>query len=97
MQKLPKLLVITGPTASGKSSLGLSLAQEFAGEIVSADSRQVYRGLDIGTAKVTPEERALVPHHLLDVVEPNEIYTVAREAESTSLFSRCFENSQVSV
>ncbi len=74
----PKLIVILGPTASGKSALGIALAQRFRGEIVSADSRQVYRGLDIGSAKVTPEEQSLVPHHLLDVVDPREIYTVAQ-------------------
>ena len=74
---LPRLVVLLGPTASGKSSLGIRLAQRFHGEIVSADSRQVYRGLDIGTAKVTLEEQALVPHHLLDVASPHEIYTVA--------------------
>ena len=78
MSELAKLVVVAGPTASGKSSLGIALAQQFQGEIVSADSRQVYRGLDLGSAKVTPEERALVPHHLLDVVEPAEMYTVAR-------------------
>ena len=76
-EKRPALIVILGPTASGKSSLGITLAQHFNGEIVSADSRQVYRGLDIGTAKVTAEERALVPHHLLDVADPMEMYTVA--------------------
>src|SRR5712692_5870024 len=75
---LPKLVVVLGPTASGKSGSGITLAQCFHGEIVSADSRQVYHGLDIGTAKVTPEERALIPHHLLDVVDPREIYTVAQ-------------------
>lgn len=75
---LPQLIVVLGPTASGKSSLGINLAQTFRGEIVSADSRQVYRGLDIGTAKVTPEEQRLVPHHLLDVADPREIYTVAQ-------------------
>jgi tRNA dimethylallyltransferase len=75
---LPNLIVVLGPTASGKSSLGIALAQKLQGEIVSADSRQVYRGLDIGTAKVTPAERALVPHHLLDVVDPQEVYTVSR-------------------
>ncbi len=78
MVGLAKLVVVAGPTASGKSALGIALAQQFNGEIVSADSRQVYRGLDIGAAKVTPEERALVPHHLLDVADPNEVYTVAR-------------------
>ncbi|HEY1348748.1 MAG TPA: tRNA (adenosine(37)-N6)-dimethylallyltransferase MiaA [Ktedonobacteraceae bacterium] len=75
---LAKLVVVAGPTASGKSALGITLAREFCGEIVSADSRQVYRGLDIGSAKVTPGERALVPHHLLDVADPREVYTVAR-------------------
>ncbi len=73
-----KLIVVLGPTASGKSSLGISLAQRFHGEIVSADSRQVYRGLDIGTAKVTAEEQALVPHHLLDIIDVEEIYTVSQ-------------------
>jgi len=75
---LPKLVVVLGPTACGKSALGITLAQRFNGEIVSADSRQVYRGLDIGTAKVTPAEQALVPHHLLDIADPREIYSVAQ-------------------
>src|SRR5207302_3681684 len=77
-QRMPPLIVVLGPTASGKSALGIALAQRFNGEIVSADSRQVYRGLDIGTAKVTPEERALIPHSLLDVADPHEVYTVAQ-------------------
>ncbi|WP_081839120.1 tRNA (adenosine(37)-N6)-dimethylallyltransferase MiaA [Thermogemmatispora carboxidivorans] len=76
-----KVVVVLGPTASGKSALGIQLAQRFNGEIVSADSRQVYRGLDLGTAKVTPEERALVPHHLLDVADPDEVYSAARFRE----------------
>ncbi len=75
---LSTLVVLLGPTASGKSGLGIRLAQCFHGEIVSADSRQVYRGLDIGTAKITSEEQALVPHHVLDVADPREIYTVAQ-------------------
>lgn len=73
----PKLLVILGPTSSGKSSLAIKIAQEWNGEIVSADSRQVYRGMDIGTGKVTKEEQALVPHHLLDVANPGEEYNVS--------------------
>jgi tRNA dimethylallyltransferase len=87
MHAQPDLIVILGPTASGKSALGISLAQRFHGEIVSADSRQVYRGLDIGTAKVTPAEKALVPHHLLDIVEPDEVYTVSQfqQAASTAI------------
>src|SRR5579871_1067869 len=77
-ESLPPLIVVLGPTASGKSALGIELAQRFHGEIVSADSRQVYRGMDIGTAKVTPQEQALVRHHLLDVADPGEVYTAAR-------------------
>lgn len=78
MEQLPLLIVVLGPTASGKSGLGIALAQRFVGEIVSADSRQVYRGLDIGSAKVTPAEQALVPHHLLDVADPRDVYTVSQ-------------------
>lgn len=65
------LIAILGPTAVGKSALALKLAQEFRGEIVSADSRQVYRGMNIGTAKPTPEERQRIPHHLIDLVNPD--------------------------
>lgn len=73
-----KLLVILGPTASGKSSLAIDLAKQFNGEIISADSRQVYRGLDIGTGKVTKEEMQGVPHHLLDVANPQEQFDVVQ-------------------
>ena len=71
------LIAIVGPTASGKSALALRLAREHAGEIVSCDSLQVYRGLDIGSAKATPAERAQVPHHLLDVVGPGDPFSAA--------------------
>ena len=71
-----KILVILGPTASGKSDLAISLAKKYDGEIISADSRQVYRGMDIGTGKVTKREQRLVPHHLLDVASPKKNYTV---------------------
>lgn len=74
-QPEPLLVVILGPTASGKSSLAVTLAQKFSGEIVSCDSVAVYRGFEIGTAKPTREQRALAPHHLLDVAEPNEPFT----------------------
>ena len=77
MKQTPNVVVIVGPTASGKSGLAVELAQQFDGEVISADSRQVYRGLDIGTAKITPEEMQGVPHHLLDVVEPHVTYTAA--------------------
>ncbi len=71
------LIAIVGPTAVGKSDLALALAQEFNGEIVSADSRQIYRGMDIGTAKPTREEQARVSHHLIDLVEPDQELTLA--------------------
>jgi len=73
-----KLLVVVGPTASGKSALGVRLAQKFNGEIISADSRQVYRGLDIGSGKVTKREMMGIPHHLLDVTSPKRRFTVAQ-------------------
>jgi tRNA dimethylallyltransferase len=73
-----KLVVILGTNASGKSALGIQLAQHFGGEIVSADSRQVYRGLDLGTGKITPDEAALARHHLIDVANPGEYYSLAQ-------------------
>ena len=76
-EKRIPLLVIGGPTASGKTALALQLASRFPCEIISADSRQVYRYMDIGTAKATPEERQMVPHHLLDVVDPDEEFSAA--------------------
>ena len=72
-----KVIVVAGPTASGKTAMGIALAQEYGGEIVSADSMQVYRGMDIGTAKATAEERAAAVHHMLDVAEPEENYSVS--------------------
>ncbi len=72
----PPLLVVVGPTAVGKTRLSLHLAQRFPGEIVSADSRLFYRGMDIGTAKPTPAERRLVPHHLIDIANPDETMTL---------------------
>ena len=77
----PDVVVVTGPTAAGKSALALELAERFAGEIVNADSMQVYQYMDIGTAKPSSEERARVPHHLLDVVPPDVQYDAARFAE----------------
>jgi tRNA dimethylallyltransferase len=73
----PKAIAIVGPTASGKTALSIALAKHFNSEIISADSRQVYRGLDIGSAKVTHDEMADVPHHLIDVVDPTVVYTGA--------------------
>ncbi len=74
----PVIAVLGGVTASGKSALALTLAQDFGLELISADAMMVYRGLDIGTAKPTPDERARVPHHLIDVAWPDEAFSVAR-------------------
>ncbi|MFQ5901457.1 MAG: tRNA (adenosine(37)-N6)-dimethylallyltransferase, partial [Thermodesulfobacteriota bacterium] len=72
MMNKPKIVVITGPTASGKSSLAIKLAKSLRGEIVSADSMQVYRYMDIGTAKPTVEERKDIAHHMIDILNPDE-------------------------
>lgn len=71
------VIAVVGPTAAGKTALSIDLAEALGGEIVSADSRQVYRGLDIGTAKASAAERQRVPHHLLDIVDPDEVLTLA--------------------
>src|SRR3989344_110021 len=77
MESRPKILVIVGPTTSGKSALAVRVAKQFGGEVISADSRQVYRGLDIGSGKITVEEMRGVPHHLLDIADPREQFSVA--------------------
>jgi tRNA dimethylallyltransferase len=82
----PLLVVLLGPTGSGKTSLSIALAQRFHGEVVSCDSVAVYRGLEIGSAKPSPEQRSLVTHHLIDVVDPDAFYTAgdyARTARET--------------
>ena len=76
MSEKIKLIVVVGPTAVGKTALGIELAQQFNGEIISGDSQQVYRHLNIGTAKATPEEQAAVPHHLIDVRDVDANYSV---------------------
>ncbi len=76
MSDLSKIIVIMGTNASGKSGLGVTLAEHYGGEIVSADSRQVFRGLDLGSGKITPEETRGVPHHLIDVCEPGEFFSM---------------------
>ena len=81
-----KILVIVGPTASGKTRLAVELAKEHNGEVVSADSMQIYRGMDIGTAKPTAEEMGGVPHHMIDVADPWEDFSVARYVD---MAARC--------
>ncbi|RLB73256.1 MAG: tRNA (adenosine(37)-N6)-dimethylallyltransferase MiaA, partial [Deltaproteobacteria bacterium] len=76
VDKIP-VLVICGPTASGKTALALSLIEKFPLEIISADSRQVYRRMDIGTAKATCHEQSIVPHHMIDLIDPDQNFSVA--------------------
>ena len=88
-----RVLVITGPTATGKSALGIECAKRLGGEIISADSMQVYRGMDIGTAKVPEDGRQGVPHHLIDVASPDEDWSAARWVDAAAeraedIFSR---------
>ncbi|MEK9170906.1 MAG: tRNA (adenosine(37)-N6)-dimethylallyltransferase MiaA [Patescibacteria group bacterium] len=77
LSRYPKIIVVLGPTASGKSKLAIKLAKKFGGEIISADSRQVYKGMDIGTAKPTKKDTIAIPHHLIDIKNPGQNYTAA--------------------
>jgi tRNA dimethylallyltransferase len=78
------VLAVLGPTASGKSALGLSLAERYGGEIINCDSTAVYRGFDIGTDKPSPESRRGIPHHLIDIADPTEVYTAAQFARDAA-------------
>ena len=71
------MLAVVGPTATGKTALGVALAEAFEGEVISADSMQIYKGLDVGTAKVAPDETHGIPHHAVDILEPDEPFSVA--------------------
>ena len=73
----PRVVAVVGPTASGKTALAIELAKRFNGEIISCDSMQIYRGMDIGTAKPTEEEKCGIPHHMIDIVEPSEAFSAA--------------------
>ena len=75
---MSKVIVILGPTASGKTALSLDLAERLGTEIISGDSMLVYKGFDIGTAKPTPAERRGIPHHLIDILEPSQSYSVTQ-------------------
>ncbi len=77
MNTAPRIAAVVGPTASGKTALAIELAQIYNGEIISCDSMQIYRGMDIGTAKPTPEETRGIPHHMIDIVEPGENFSAA--------------------
>ena len=78
----PKIVCVVGPTACGKTTLGVLLAKKFNGEVVSADSMQIYRGMTIGTAAPTEQEMDGVPHHMIAVADPSEQWSVARYAEA---------------
>jgi len=75
-----RAIAVVGPTASGKTEVGMQLAQRIGGEIISVDSMQVYRWMDIGTAKPSPEMLAAVPHHLIDILDPDEAYNAGKFA-----------------
>ena len=77
---LKPVVAIAGPTGSGKSELALRVAEEFGGEVVNCDSLQIYRYFDIGTAKLTPAEMRGIPHHLIDILDPDEIFTAGEYA-----------------
>lgn len=92
------MLALVGPTASGKTRVGVALAKALGGEVVSADARQIYRYMDIGTAKPTPEERALVKHHMLDVVDPDENYSAGHYAgDASTAIESIFERNRVPI
>lgn len=83
-----KIVIILGPTASGKSDVAIKLAKKFNGEIISADSRQIYRGMDIGSGKVTKEEQKMAVHHMLDVTDPNEDFNISHFKKSAEKIIR---------
>lgn len=94
----PKAIAVVGPTASGKTALSITLAKQFNGEVISADSRQVYRGMDIGTGKVTEDEMDNVPHHLLDIVDPTDPYTaVDFKHDATAAMQRILSREHVPI
>ena len=85
----PAVVAVVGPTATGKTALGVALAQQFSGEVISADSMQIYRGLDVGTAKVTPQETCGIPHHGVDILTPEKTFSVA---DFTALAGECIQD-----
>jgi len=92
------LIILTGPTAVGKTALSISLAKSVNGEIISADSMQVYKGLDVGTAKITPEEMQGVPHHLIDIFEPEHPFNVTEfQALAKNAADRIYENGHIPI
>ncbi|MCC2630471.1 MAG: miaA [Candidatus Paceibacter sp.] len=98
MNLKPKIIVVLGPTASGKSDLAVAIAQKFNGEVISADSRQVYTGLDIGTGKISKKEMKGIPHHMLDVVSPKETFTAHDfKEQAEKIVEKIIENKKIPV
>ena len=98
MENKKNVIVIAGPTASGKTSLSIKLAQKIKGEIISADSMQIYKDMDIGTAKVTKEEMQGIPHHMIDIVEPSKYYSVAEyQKEATKKIEEIISRGKVPI
>lgn len=96
--KLSKIIVIVGPTASGKSALAIKIAKKFNGEIISADSRQIYRGMNVGTAKPTEKEMANIPHYLIDIKNPDENYTVAEyKQDAVKAINKILKNKKLPI
>ena len=93
----PLALCLAGPTAAGKSAVAMALAKELPLEIISVDSALVYRGMDIGTAKPSAAERATVPHHLIDIIEPSEAYSAARHIDPglVDRLKRCLRHHRI--
>jgi len=94
----PLIVAVVGPTASGKTSIGVDLARRFGGEVVSADSRQVYRGMDIGSGKATRREMRGIPHHMLDVASPKRTFSVARfKSKGEKIIKRILQNGKLPI
>ena len=92
------VIVILGPTGSGKSKLSISLAKKLGGEIVSCDSMQIYRRMDIGTAKISKKEMENIPHHMIDIVEPNEEFSVGEYVkQAKKIIAEIFERNKVPI
>ncbi len=98
MKKKPIIIVIVGPTATGKSDLAVTIAKKIDGEIISADSRQVYKGLDIGSGKITTKEMKGIPHHLLDVVSPTRTFTASQfKTKAEKAINKILKNKKIPI
>ncbi len=97
-KSLPKMIIVAGPTASGKSAAAVELAERLNGSVISADSMQVYRGMDIGSAKITPEEMRSIPHYLIDCAQPSESWNVVRfQAEAKEALKDIYQKERLPV